>query len=770
MSSTEDTSDSPQGPAELEADTAAEAHGPDEPVFDRPAAGPGADGDNGSGGRPRPAGPGESEKEDSKDEKKKEKSATRRDGSDEDFDGLASVLRGGTTLDRPRRNAVSASGNSYYFEQFTLGADSRAEIHAVDFDPRDVAQYREVHQTVDQQSQMAARLREHHVVALSGEPGSGRQSTALVLLAGVCGNDRIKILHTEAPSFAQALVAQAEKLLTSGDGFLVDLGDQPVKLSTVAALSGLAHSRNAYVVVIGERGPVDPDQLQPYAVAHRRPDPNAVLRAHLRAALALHSSSACTEDECGDGHVSAFVTGMLADQQVQRIVGGAPSVRAVVDFAVLLAEQLHAGQTGLDEAVGRWRNRLRRLAKHILQKPPEGSQHSTLDPHRQAFLIAYALFNGHPLADVFWAADMLSATVLPLFETREPPIGVHLFDRDLDQLIPPAMRGAGLSGASAQGEDNPRRALLGDEKLMLAVIEVAWHDYDSLRPPLRMWLTRMVGTSPLERIHVRAAQIAGILLGHDFDSVYRDLVSDWARGTAPYRQCAALALAMAAGDPQLAPRVRRQVRSWAGSPDWRLQDSAARTFGTSVGIEDVNDALRSLRELGTRPELALRNSVAFSMALLFLADGTEPVADALERWITADNEYLARHAIRTMLILGRYSVGADRRDRPVLAHLAMQDSAREKALVLLWRRALLSQGHSARAWDLLRRWLLGGDADPELGGFLEAFVPHVCTGQLSRRLMFNLDMWIKRYPESGCIRRVRKHLDGGSTQGGDQES
>ncbi|MFC1434136.1 hypothetical protein ACEZDB_26150 [Streptacidiphilus sp. N1-3] len=761
MSSTEDTGDSSQGPEEGEAAAPTETGtgGPAvEPGPDRPTAGSDADSGDSRRTRPPPAGPSAPEQQG--EAKDKEKSAPRRDESDDRFDELKSALRGGTTLDRPRRNAMSTNGNAFYFEQFTLGAHTRAEVHAVDFDPRDVARYRKVHRAVDQQHQMEARLREHHVVVLSGEPGSGRQSTALVLLAGICGNDRIRILHTEAPGIAEALAVQREELLSRGDGFLVDLGDQPVKLSTVVALSGWAHSRNAYVVVIGERGPVDPDQFQPYAVEHRRPDPAAVLEVHLRAALAPHSP-ACTEDGCGNGHAGAFVARMLADQQVRRTIGGAPSVRDVVDFAVLLAEQVHAGQAGLDEAVGRWRDRLRRLAKHILQTPSEGSQHLTLDPHRQAFRIAYALFNGHPLADVFWAGDLLSATVLPLFETRETPTDVHLFDRELDQLIPPAMRGAGLAGARAQAEDNPRRALLGDEKLMLAVIEVVWHDYDSLRAPLRVWLTRMIGTSPLERIQVRAAQIAGILLGHDFDSVYRDLISDWARATAPYRQCAALALAMAAGDPQLAPRVRRQVRSWAGSPDWRLQDSAARTFGTSVGIQDVPDALRSLRELGTRPELALKNSVAFSMALLFLADATFPVADALEQWINADNEYLARHAIRTMLILGRYSIGADRRDRPVLAHLAMQDSAREETLVRLWRRALLSQGHSARAWDLLRRWLLGGDPDPELGGFLEAFVPRVCTGQLSRRLRFNLDVWIKRHPESGCLRRVRKHLGRG---------
>jgi hypothetical protein len=263
----------------------------------------------------------------------------------------------------------------------------------------------------------------------------------------------------------------------------------------------------------------------------------------------------------------------------------------------------------------------------------------------------------------------------------------------------------------------------------------------------------MVGRS-LERVQVRAARIAGILLGHDFDSVYRDLIKDWAQGSAPYRQCAALAMETAAEYPQLAPRVRNQVRAWSHSPNFRYQDSAARVYGTPVGAQDVTEALWELRELGSRQEMAVSSSVAFSMALLFLSGAVDPVADSLGRWITSGNDHLCRHAARTMLILGRYAVGPELRARPVLANLAMGAEARRTTLERLWGWALTDQDSTERAWELLRRWLLAGDQDEKLAEFLAMFVPQVCTDRLASRAGFHLARWKRRHPTAVCLRRV----------------
>ncbi|MEW1750726.1 hypothetical protein [Streptomyces angustmyceticus] len=655
-------------------------------------------------------------------------------------------------LNKLKRSAVAhGSGSAFYAEQLTIGADTGVEIQVLNVSALTVAQQLDSHQDVDQQAQMAARLAAQHIVVLAGKPGSGRQSTALTLLAGCCPDDSVRILHSEAPGILQALCRRADELLTPG-GYVVDLDDQPLKLSTLETLGHLARKQRAFLVVIGEPGPVDPDRLRPHAFEHRRPALGDVLAVHLRRLLAGHPG-VCTRQDCTDVDATAFVTRMLESPQVQRTLDGAPSVGSVVEFAEVLAQSVHSEDTSLGEVINQWRDRLRRLAKQLLHVSAETAQGPVLDPHRQAFRIAYAFFHGHPLSDVFEAGEVLRATVLPRYETREPAPLNHVFERELDQLIPQEMRAA-ADATPGGADDNPRRARLVDEELMHAVIEVVWHDYDSLRDPLREWLTALVA-GPLERIRVRAAQIAGILLSHDFDSVYRDLIRHWAGDSAAYRQSAALALEMAAHDPRLVHRVRGQIRSWLSSPRWQLQDSAARAYGTLVGAQDVPDTLWALRELGTRPELALSSSVAFSMSWLYLAGAPGPTADALDHWITSDNDHLHRHAIRTLLILSRYGAGPDRRDRPVLADTAMTDQERADALVRLWRHALMGKDSSTRAWDLLRRWLLAGDADKELAGFLEVLVPRICARPLSLRAGFYLGIWAGRHPDSRTIRQLR---------------
>lgn len=667
------------------------------------------------------------------------------------------------SLSRLNRSAVAHGGPAFYAEQLTLGGETRVEVQTLGIPPLTIAQQLDCHLDVDQQTQMAARLAAQHVLLLAGKPGSGRLSTALTLLAGCCPDDRIHLLHSEAPGFLQEVCRRADELLTP-DGFVLDLDDREVKLSTLETLGHLARTRRAFVVVLGDLARVDPDQLRPHAFVHRRPPLGDVLAVHLRRLLAGHPG-ACTDPECSTGHTTAFTARMLESPQVQRTLDGTVSVSSAVEFAEVLAQSVHREDTSLAEVIAQWRDRLRRLAKTLLRVPTETAQGPVLDPHRQAFRIAYAFFHGLPLADVFEAGQLLSASVLPRYETRELTPANHVFERELDQLIPPEMRAAAETVdpvSSRRAEDNPRCARLVDEELMHAVIEVVWHDYDSLRHPLLEWLTALVA-GPLERIRVRAAQIAGILLSHDFDSVYRDLIRTWAGvKSAPYRQCAALALEMAAHDPRLVPRVRGQIRSWLSSPRWQFQDSAARAYGTLVGAQDVPDTLWALRELGTRPELALSSSVAFSMAWLHLTAAPGPVSDALDGWIASDNDHLTRHAIRTLLILSRYSAGPDRRDRPVLADAAMTDPDRADALVRLWRHALMGQYSSTRAWDQLRRWLLAGDADKELAAFLEALVPRICARPLSLRAGFYLGMWAGRHPDSGTVRGLRQRLAQGA--------
>lgn len=86
-------------------------------------------------------------------------------------------------LNKLKRSAVAnGSGSAFYAEQLTIGADTGIEIQVLSVSALTVAQHLDAHQDVDQQAQMASRLAAQHVLVLAGQPGSGRQSTALKLL------------------------------------------------------------------------------------------------------------------------------------------------------------------------------------------------------------------------------------------------------------------------------------------------------------------------------------------------------------------------------------------------------------------------------------------------------------------------------------------------------------------------------------------------------------------------------------------------------------
>lgn len=600
------------------------------------------------------------------------------------------------------------------------------------------------------------------LVVIVARPGSGRRTTSVLLLLDHVPILNIKVLHDNG-DVLQAICDQAEDLLEENHGYIVDTGTHGTSQQTLDMLSQLALAKGAFIVVIAAPEAFRDEHLWAHVVRHEGAPRDRVFAAHLRARYAAHLDR-CSAGSCEQ--VDTYCAALTADERVREALKVAPSMDRVVQFARDLVDNVHENAERRDEIIAQWAD-LSQLAREILGTARGIDGETKSDAYQHAFRVSYALFHRHPLSDVIDAVPLLSDGILTSAEAREAPPPEQVFERDLNLIVPLRMRANAPVGAGPA--DGPRRAILVNEQLLPALLKVAWYEYGSLRLPLLIWLDRMLASESLdyERVRIRVAQIVGMLLGHDFDYVYRTVVREWARSMSGVRrQCAAWAFEMAATDEQLRSRVVARVRDWAGSPSVNFQDCAARALGTTIGRNNVGATLDELRRLGGKRDLAHRASVSSSLAGLFLLDQADPVLDALAGWHRSDNQHLRRHSVRTMLRLGGLAHLTRPRGRPVLADVAVRAPERRELLLDLWKSALTRQETSARAWFLLGKWLLAADTDEadDRAELLDAYgeiTEMIAATPIRDRLVFNLRLWAGRHPQSATVRTIGRTVDPG---------
>ncbi|MFC8298361.1 hypothetical protein [Micromonospora orduensis] len=606
---------------------------------------------------------------------------------------------------------------------------------------------------------MRETLSEEHLVRLCGDVGSGRRTTAVKLLGEVgCLPDRIGTVEVDDDLIFSVLAEDC--VMQAGDGLIIDRAGRPMRDGAVDALRRQARDAGAFVVILDDRKGAAAEAT----FTHEHPDYPQVLKHHLQARLDMNRAAERTEG--AERPEQARQAAVVEHPAVARRIRLATSVFHVVRLAEFLEGYLvkPAGDDengGLEQALTEWDNHSRKLAKTILAAA-EDTDETQPAPRRQAFRIAYAVFAGHPLSHVFLAGELLSKQIMPLYETRETPPDRLIFDGNVDHLIHPSMVASARDDNQRSG---PRCAELTDDTLITAILDVAWHDYDSLREPLMTWLTVLAG-NPSWQVRLRAAQITGILAGFDFEQVYRSLILVWARWQARYRRSAALAMDMAFVDRNLSKRVRKRVHDWTRDSDPLLQDTAARVYGMRLGQDDVPVAIRELARMGRQPELAASSSVAAAMSTLFLLGSTDQVMDELASWITSSNEYLPQHAVRSLVILAQQPGSAERKGWPALPELAAHRRGWQQALVSLWRNALTNAETSRRAWNPMRQWLLDADTDKDLRVLVEAMAMQIFADPLDSRARFNLRIWRNRHPDAvliaALLHRLTPELDAGS--------
>ncbi|WP_446212873.1 hypothetical protein [Micromonospora sp. IBSANI012] len=682
-----------------------------------------------------------------------------RDGGTEEpttGDTLPSSLRPGQTV-----QGVQVNGNNALINIARADGRQVSVLRSLRT-PEGVRETARTYVEVADFPQTVARLEDHHVVLLHGRVGTGRRTTAEMLLWRVAGIDKVAGIEPTHSDVTAAELAGEENLLLRGHGTVLELpGRATVGAGTLRTFERLARDRKAYVVILQDSAEAPGPSLAPYAVGHVPPSPQDVLRRHLLRALTRQGRCAADCDPCRGACRMAFVERCVQQETVVDELAAHPRPAQTVELATALA-----GWTGVEAeltaALAGLRRSRRDFAAKLLKagkaaRSGEGEEDPQAAPRRQAFQIAYAAFDGHPLADVFDAGELLLA-IFQAVESGAERVTRVVFDGGVEQMLRSGPEEGPL--AAADVVEQPRRARLVDPRLLTDVLDVTWNDFDGARLPLLLWLEQLVFTRR-DAVRQRAAYLAGWLATCDFDEVWSAVVRRWAgdgRGTV--RQAAAWALHIAAGDTRLLGRIRGRVRDWVRSGNALLHDSAARAYGTRIGLLAPEEALRELRTLASRDDLNASASVARSLVTLYqpaeayLADtpgAPEATWRALVDWHRDDLHRLRVHSARGLTLLARRRGPSPREGWPLLLAGTPDFTPDATELVALWQGALTDGSTAYQAWNVLHAWIRLADDDAELAERVVALVSRMLVGPVAVRGRFYLR---HRWTTSPTARRL----------------
>lgn len=585
------------------------------------------------------------------------------------------------------------------------------------------------------------RLMTTRVLVLRGEEGSGRRTSALALLSSLV-DDTIFNLgpdHDLESLFSDDRDGQCGYLLDSVPGSRVGRLTQTLLSS---AEHWLDRSGSFLVITVAARSEAQYDDVERYLVDHQVPDPHQVLRSHLH----LH----CPElpDPLSD---------WLDDPRLTGRVEAATQPSVMVNLAVALAKAAKDDRS-LDDAIDYWiHGRARTDAQRLLRGTQEADPElqPTEQLQRCAFLVALAVFNDAPYLPVAAAAELLAqALTAAAYPEGTPHRQIFALRREncLTWLQGTVER---LPRGDRWGEQRTEQIRLRNQDLPSALLDELWHEYDAVRAPVLHWLQDLViGRNP--EIRVRAAQAVGKLATDDFDYVFQEVISDWAGSQwASQRYAAAWALEAAVRTGDTEGRVRWWLRYWCRAGSRYRKLTAVTTYGTGIGADRPEEALRSLRHLSRAGDPEMTRIACNSVVELFLGGQSDQVLDTLQDWLADGDGTARRFSVESFVRLAYQHDGSG---RPVLLPLCGQRHARADLMATLWRHGLGDDYARADAWEALLQWCRAVDLYMELRAPLEHLVSTLESADedLRDRLGWYLNFWAT-HPKapSGIARQFR---------------
>ncbi|MGW3208826.1 hypothetical protein [Streptomyces sp. NPDC001135] len=654
-------------------------------------------------------------------------------------------------------NADVSFGGGFHTGGARTGGPRPGGLSVLVMDATDVADHTELFVAPEGYGEALDALREQRVLLLTAPPGSGREATAVNLLAEALAMDGGGAGCHRLLRPAAVLEAGWEPPVKNS-GYLAALDDGPAGDDAFAAalLGGHSHGTAQWAAVVAAlracgcflvltgghdldmlaAGP-GADQVARHALAPI--DPLAVVERRVLG----HGGS---PDAYADLHRLLDRTGAttaLREQPAARNAARLASViRADGDVTGTVAQLRDPS-----EQVRAWFNRYRA-------------------PDAVAFALAAAVLEECGYLTVADAAVKLRAA---LVEPEAAPPDLRFGDRlgHEQQWIRLEVPG--------EGGFTPPRVRFRNSLLGQAILAYAWNLLDGRREAVLAWLRGLLTHRDLE-VRARAAVAAGVLALTDPSYAVHRFLTSWAASTSwPLRQAAATALGVAGSRPQTAEAVWELLHRWAGGDasahQRRLAGTAANAVGGLLGRAAPDRAVAVLRtaldrgdDWGTLPSVAwggvhLIHQGQTAAVLQAYLDWSEPqdvspmVVKSLSAFVFAVSQPYEEPVIGTTGDRGHARV-------PGVPVLLGELPRHHDRLVELWARALARRPVQESALEALHTWIdvYAGECPGSLDA-IGALLVSVARrpGRHGERLTWWLERWARdrEKPSAGAARLLR---------------
>jgi hypothetical protein len=605
---------------------------------------------------------------------------------------------------------------------------------------------------------MRDRLRDHRVLVLCGEPGSGRKATALALLDELTGG---KVFRLDPRHGVDEITEDA---LQESGGHLLELltedvraeseprpsrsgrGEHPAARRAAVRLSelhldrfgDLLRSRDAYGIVLVENGELADRLLRGrYGMYCAPPPADEVLHRHLWHRLRAESDEALSSARAraarpdvvgalGLEELRPREAARLADHLARHWRGEMTDAELLVECASFVRSQAREWFAGADR--------------------PGALPEALPALNAGAFRIAVAVFDGSAYSLAAEAAELLAWELAVTLDPEHAP-GRRLFGTHAEHR-PVEARAVLEDGELDLGPATvPVRAVrFQGEALAGAVLGEIWHGYHNVRGPVARWL-RSLCDDPRPEVWVRASIAAGVLCSWDWIHGFRELVVPLAVTDEPVaRMAAATALAEAARDPRVRPAVAAVLKDWAGSGEDALVGTALLAHGyvlAAGGVPGSLDALARVVRTREATDVDVLVPASFSAARLLASGEPAPVLRRLLQWLEDGRLNLANlvHfaviralSTRTTHLWGLREVPEldGHAARPLLVALLATRPDLAPELAALLRHTLTTARSGEAALEALGGLLRRAAKDPEALGHVCAFLPRLAVDRRDR--------------------------------------
>lgn len=277
------------------------------------------------------------------------------------------------------------------------------------------------------------------------------------------------------------------------------------------------------------------------------------------------------------------------------------------------------------------------------------------------------------------------------------------------------------------------------------IINFVWREYDKALKDLLTWLYEMAD-NPKLFVRIRAATAVGLISVTNFDQVRDEVIEPWATSRNPRtRDMAAYALKEPGTIRDLRKQVLALVDRWSRDRDPKLRATAARVYGSALGVDMVDRALKELGRLaeateheqiaeGNEHEVAF--AIGYSLAELIDQDHSRArrIVDLVLDWIRdrrGNRHETGGLTFLTMagdLIVRPKATNTADTDWPLLLKLSVKDSPLRHTLATAWALTLNDAWFHTSAQTVVGRWAQLAEPDEAARGALAVLLATAAVG------------------------------------------